>query len=69
MQFKTKVLMAMGLSAFAIWSGMAYFNETLRDDYAQFVISVTMGVSALALRDLPGKDDPKPEVKPTEVQQ
>jgi hypothetical protein len=53
MRTRTCLQIGMGFGAFIIWSGMAYFDPSLRADYTKFIISIVVGVGALALRDMP----------------
>ena len=57
MNAKTIIQISMGVVAFCIWSGMAYCDPSLRGDYVKFVVSVVIGISALALRDMPANSD------------
>jgi hypothetical protein len=52
MSTKTKIQIAMGIIAFCIWSVMVYFDPSLRSDYVKFIVSLVIGISALALRDM-----------------
>lgn len=72
MQFMTIVKLFMGVTGFCIWSFMVYMDQSLQSDYLKFVISVVLGLSALALRDMPPPAKKEPdatEVKPQEPQQ
>ncbi|MDP2026465.1 hypothetical protein [Sulfuriferula sp.] len=63
MTFKTKTLIAMGVTAFLIWSGMAYFDPTLRPDYLKFIIGIVVGIAGLVLREMPTQPLPHPPEK------
>ncbi len=52
------VLTVLGVVSFLIWSALAYFNRDLQADYAKFVISVTVGIVGLVLRDMGTPDAP-----------
>lgn len=61
MTTRLKIQIAMGVTGFLIWSGMAYFDPANRADYLKFIVSVVIGIAALALRDMPTsetKDNP-----------
>jgi len=51
-KLKIVVMSLLGGLGFAIWSAMAFFDSSMRADYAKFVISIVVGVVSLALRDM-----------------
>ena len=53
MIIKNGLKIFMGFTAFSIWSGMVYFDASLRADYLKFIVSIVVGLGALALRDMP----------------
>jgi hypothetical protein len=63
MKLKLGIQIGMGSLAFVIWSSMAYFDPSLRGDYVKFIVSVVIGISALALRDMPTNSDKPAEPK------
>lgn len=63
MQLKLAIQISMGVTAFCIWSAMAYFDASLRADYVKFVVSVVVGIAALALRDMPTNQPAPPTEK------
>jgi hypothetical protein len=69
MQIKTYIQIIMGFSCFGIWSFMAYMNPELQGDYLKFVISVVLGLSALALRDMPPPAKKEPDAPVIETKQ
>ena len=53
MKIQHRLKIFMGFTAFTIWSGMVYFDPSLKSDYLKFIISIVVGLGALALRDMP----------------
>ena len=53
MEPRNSLKIFMGFTAFGIWSTMVYFDPALRADYLKFIISIVVGLGALALRDMP----------------
>jgi hypothetical protein len=52
MQFRTVVLIGMGVIGFVIWSYAAYSDPAEQSDYLTFVKGIVVGVAGLALRDM-----------------
>lgn len=67
MTFKTKTLIAMGVTAFSIWSGMVYFDPSLRADYLKFIIGIVVGIAGLVLREMPTQPSTPPAEKEPHV--
>lgn len=61
------ILLFIGLGSFLIWSGMAYFDNSLRGDYVKYIISVVVGVTGLVLRDMPSSSNSSPPPPSTAI--
>lgn len=63
-KLKLTVMLVLGIVGFIIWSVMAYFDGAMRADYAKFVISIVVGIVALAMRDMQPPAPPAAVVTP-----
>ena len=68
MQFKVKMQLLIGVVGFSIWTFIVFYAPDLNNsEYLKFVQGSVLTVVALALRDIPGQNEPAKPAAP-EVQ-